>query len=433
MRLTSLRPGKKYFLFILVLASLDSLRCPAGANKFYSFKTINHKPSYETFPTDTTLGINQNYEADIKAKDIDSDAVTVELLNKPADMNLTNGKITWFVDRAKYNPSQQFTIKVRISDGVNVVDSSFHINLKPHSWTYLGKFDPLLITDMAGPSEDTMYRAGRFQDYLVIYKTIDKAKSWMPDPIYKSQAIVPQRIEYAANSMELFYSPMGMPGNGFKLINFTATPPAETLNTSFNKTGCAALSPVNGKVYIFFNGTGQDAGHVKISDPDFPTQIDLGVIGNSRDAASAKTSSAIFMLAGNGIYRKMGAILPDWRIANSGSFRAIKLGSDDGNTLFLIDDDNKLYSSTSGLSTIISIGSAISDSVASVEMVNANEGWFAKTDSTVFFTNNGFSTAKWQEQFLDDQKNKIKIFKVRASQNGKGVFALGGNGELFRY
>ena len=59
MRFSNMKSGQKYFFYIIVIAALDSLRCPASEGKFYTFNTRNSPATISTQPISKTQYIGK--------------------------------------------------------------------------------------------------------------------------------------------------------------------------------------------------------------------------------------------------------------------------------------------------------------------------------------------------------------------------------------
>ncbi len=391
---------------------------------------INQNPYFTVFPHDTTIGVGNYYETAITAQDDDGHTVVLTLSNNsPSGMTYSSGKIHWLNDRNVYTPGVKCTVTVSITDYFVTVDSSWVITLKSHDWTYLSKTNQM--TGIAGPNADTVYKDEMFQDWTYIKKSTDKGETWGVAPIYQGQYYLIKTLFYQANKLVTTYS-MGFPGYVGKVFDVSTEPITEVASSQWERTGFFILCQYNNKIFQVENGYQAELGQVTIFDPDIINPVKIGNVDGCKDVTSAYTGYSLFLACGNSIFRKLGTLINEWRIAHTCGFTQIEIGSDDGNTLYLIDGTGNLCKSTTGLSSMITVDTLSQTNISSVALINENTGWIVDNNGLVQFSNSGFIST-WVESFEDDTGAETAIKKVSAMQDRIGVYAVGINGELFRY
>lgn len=133
-----------------------------------------------------------------------------------------------------------------------------------------------------------------------------------------------------------------------------------------------------------------------------------------------------------GVYRKLGDN-GTWENVYPAMYQKVEVAGDMGDTLYLLDSDSTLSSAIHANAVSLLIPekiTAIKD-IKDIKMYTGKTGWVLTCQGEVYFTNDMFTTVT--KESIQKDGVEVTIASIVKGFNDRHLFAVGENGEIFRY
>lgn len=400
-----------------------------------------------TFPSNSNIGIGNDYVGDLPINDPDGDVVTVSF-----DVNgftYNNGKVYWHVDRAIQKFGAVITVNATVSDGKNLVQGSWNLTIVEHVWDAIGQIDDL-HGFCASDSDEVFAYTVKEDGYDMIFKTskyVDGGKTFSgityTVDLYSSQnsGFLSGDYMLCGDSvyMQIHYTSQGNDSLFWYLLNASNLNAIDTFKIKVNPAVVYSIEPIrsNGNIIsVYYDYT---PNKFVIDDPDFLYKKELSTVPIWDIESSYKGVNVL--LSANKfweIYQKAGSGNAWVKIKEAGpSFNIglsqIEMASDYGDTIyFLNNSDSTLYWCVDGQSSV-SIkkiedsgnNSGIFTKIASIDAVSGSVCWVINKFGEVHFTNDCFQSTH--------RSSLVSIKEIIIADDRKAVYARTEDGNIFRY
>ncbi len=417
-------------------------------------------------PGNDTVSIDEYYSVFIDGSLEDNDHKSVSLFFNDAPQgyvyDTTTREFTWKADKNVFTTDDgPFRITAGLTDMHDTLYHTWTLHIDNHIWELMSSdeqligfaaFDSGLVFKLCERKDSVVEKVGYLTGY--IERSHNGGSIWETSPVYskvlkrfftqdmyKFEGL--QRIRVFNNSVYFVWhvaagntGPTVFEAWSVLSIKTNASPFSKDtmyFDTPANHRHHYYIAPISGKVYQLSSSVSQSMTFAAASIYcDTVQELRLNQ-SNGRCITGPEKKEVVWAtFYYYGVYRKIGTT-GSWQNVCATEFNKIEFGDAYGDTLYFSDEDSAMYYAV-GANTAATLSPqkiTSVDKVKNIKMQNGRTGWILTSQGEVYFTNNMFATIC--KEHIQKEGAEVKIIDIVKAFNGRHIFAVGENGEIFRY
>lgn len=392
---------------------------------------VNRPPQFIlTPPKVDSANLGSIYTAAISFSDPDSQVLVTKVFDKSGRISsFKNGneiKLTWNVDKELYTVGYEDSVEINVSDINDTIRYWWKIIVKPHIWTILPAATQEILLLAAKDSSNVfishnVYTEAPYSEYT-IYK-LSSNNVWSPFHTTNFTGGTYKKI--MIRNEDLWG--IGVDNTGYgsiakKIDLQTAKDTTMVTLTGVNSIGDINISGTSVLICYFSTVPGMPAS-LKYHSTSLDTSI--STIAGFNDIQFTTDNMAFGISSGSnaGLYR-MNSFSPSEEIGGFAQicpdvFQQLITIDNNSDTLYLCRNGSLFRAIDAKGSNQVS-PVLVTNNVINATMISGKVGWAITSDSTLFFTNDGFSTMSKEK--IASGSNSPKIRNIVIAEDKKSVY-----------